>query len=227
MRRTDRLFQIINLLRSHRHAVTARRLAETLQVSERTIYRDIQTLGLSNVPIDGEAGVGYRLSRHYDLPPLVFEASEVEALLFGAKMVQAWSDQQFASSANSAMQKILAILPEQVHVPEGDVQLFVPDIDTRYRAYSEEIRSAIKKKQVLEIDYQREDAELSTRRIQPLSLVFWGRAWTVIAWCELRATYRMFRLDRILQLAETADCFTLSTEKSIDHYLQQMSDCEE
>jgi len=88
MRRTDRLFQIINLLRSHRHAVTARQLAETLQVSERTIYRDIQTLGLSNVPIDGEAGVGYRLSRHYDLPPLVFEASEMEALFSGEDLGQ-------------------------------------------------------------------------------------------------------------------------------------------
>ena len=102
MRRADRLFRIINLLRGHRQAVTARQLSEILEVSERTIYRDIQTLSLSNVPIEGEAGVGYRLSRHYDLPPLMFETNEVEALLFGVKMVQAWSDRQLASSANSA-----------------------------------------------------------------------------------------------------------------------------
>lgn len=225
MRRADRLFRIINLLRGHRHAVTARQLSEALEVSERTIYRDIQTLSLSNVPIDGEAGVGYRLSHHYDLPPLMFETSEVEALLFGAKMVQTWSDRQLASSANSAMQKILAILPKEIHVSEDDVQSFVPVIDPRYKAFSEEIRSAIRKKQILEIDYQREDKEFSNRRIQPLGLVFWGRVWTVIAWCELRNAYRMFRLDRIINLAETTEQFTLSAEKNIDHCLQQMGDC--
>lgn len=226
MRRADRLFQIINILRRHRFAVTARQLSEILEVSERTIYRDMQTLSLSNVPIDGEAGIGYRLGRQYDLPPLMFETNEIEALLFGVKMVQAWSDRQLASSANSAMQKILAILPEHLHIAEDDTRLFVPDMDARYRAYSEEIRLAIKETRVLEIDYQREDGQGSTRKIQPLSLVFWGRTWTVIAWCELRKTYRMFRLDRILKLVETGSSFTLLPEKNIDHYLQQISDCQ-
>ena len=227
MRRADRLFQLINLLRGNRRAVTARHLAERLQVSERTIYRDVQALSLSNVPIEGEAGVGYRLQKQYDLPPLMFDTSEVEALLFGARMVQAWSDKQLAASAHSAMQKILAILPDHLQRSEQDTSLLVPDfiVDARYRAYSEEIRAAIKSKQVLQLDYRREDMEFSSRRIQPLGLFFWGRAWTVIGWCELRQAYRMFRLDRIANLEMTGITFSLSKEKNIDHYLQQMLEC--
>lgn len=227
MRRADRLFQIINLLRQHRHAVTAKQLAETLQVSERTIYRDIQSLSLSNVPVDGEAGVGYRLHRKYDLPPLMFGTNEVEALLFGARMVQAWSDRELAASASLAMQKILAVLPEHLKPLQSDRRLLVPDIDSRYRAYSEEVRSAISDQKKLKLDYQDEQGQRTDRLVQPLSLVFWGKSWTLVAWCELRDDYRMFRLDRILTLAETDQHFQPSADKNIDHYLSFYTDCDE
>ncbi|MCV6606130.1 MAG: HTH domain-containing protein, partial [Porticoccaceae bacterium] len=114
MRRADRLFQILTLLRNRRTAITARQLAETLEVSERTIYRDVQSLICCGTPIEGEAGVGYRLNRQFDLPPLMFSTDEVEALLLGTRMVQAWSDQQLAAAADTAMQKILAALPDNL-----------------------------------------------------------------------------------------------------------------
>ncbi|TQV72678.1 YafY family transcriptional regulator [Exilibacterium tricleocarpae] len=227
MRRADRLFQILNLLRNRRTVITAQQLAGCLEVSERTIYRDIQALSLSGVPVEGEAGVGYRLQRHFDLPPLMFEGHEVESLLLGARMVQAWSDRQLAAAATSAMHKILAVVPDHLRHSDDELPLVVPDfhIDPEHLAFSEEIRAAIRQRQVLSIGYQRIDGEQSQRAIEPLGLFFWGLTWTVLAWCQLRQGYRTFRLDRILSLIDTGQHFTLNDHKSLNHYLNLMKDC--
>ena len=229
MRRADRLFQILNLLRNRRTVITAQQLADCLEVSERTIYRDIQALSLSGVPVEGEAGVGYRLQRHFDLPPLMFESHEVEALLLGARMVQAWSDRQLATAASSAMHKILAVVPDHLRHSDDELPLVVPDfhIAPEYIAFSEEIRSAIRQRQVLSIDYRRIDGQQSRRDIEPLGLFFWGLTWTMLAWCWLRREYRTFRLDRILSLAVSDHHFTLNDGKSLRHYLKVMKDCNE
>ncbi|HEY7819739.1 MAG TPA: HTH domain-containing protein, partial [Vicinamibacteria bacterium] len=114
MRRADRLFQIIQWLRGRRRAVTAAWLAEQLQVSERTVYRDIRDLMASGTPIEGEAGVGYRLSRDYELPPLMFDPAELEALVLGARLAAAIGDESLVRPARSALSKIEAALPAQV-----------------------------------------------------------------------------------------------------------------
>src|SRR5690349_21118123 len=111
MRRADRLFQIVQILRARR-LTTARYLAERLEVSERTVYRDMQDLSLSGVPIMGEAGVGYALKKGYDLPPLMFDYDEIEALVIGARMAAAWGSKPLAKSAHEALEKIAAVLPE-------------------------------------------------------------------------------------------------------------------
>jgi predicted DNA-binding transcriptional regulator YafY len=227
MHRAERLFQLLNLLRNRRTVMTARQMSEHLHVSERTIYRDIQALSLSGVPVEGEAGVGYRLQRHFQLPPLMFDRQEVEALLLGARMVSGWGDEQMARSANNAIQKILAVLPDHLRHSDENLPLLVPTYDDYqkiYTAHSQTIREAIRLQRQVIIDYVRADEQFSSRQIEPLGLIFWGKVWTLVAWCQLRDDYRVFRLDRIRQLATTQETFETNDQKSLKHYLNLMSE---
>lgn len=232
MKRAERLFQILNVLRNRRTAITADQLADTLETSKRTIYRDVQSLILSGVPIEGEAGVGYILHRNFDLPPLMFDPQELEALMLGIKITRAWSDKQMAAAANSALQKILAVVPPHLRQREDEFSMFVHEFAhaENLSAFSETIRPAIKELRILTIIYTREDGETSNRRIHPLGLFFWGRTWTVVAWCELRNDYRSFRLDRIKDLKVDDLTFTTNDEKCLDHYLtrerKRYADCQ-
>jgi predicted DNA-binding transcriptional regulator YafY len=225
MQRAERLLQLLNLLRNRRTVLTARQISEQLLVSERTIYRDIQSLSLSGVPIEGAAGVGYRLQRHYQLPPLMFDQGEVEALLLGARMVRGWSDAQMAKAANSAITKILAVLPDHLRHSDESLPLLVPSFDDNqvYTAHSQAIREAIRQRQVLRIEYSRVDDQFSSRLVEPLGLIFWGKVWTLVAWCQTRSSYRVFRLDRIQQLHPTGISFETRDDKSLQHYLDLMA----
>lgn len=227
MHRAERLFQLTTLLRNRRTVLTAKQLSEHLRVSERTIYRDIQSLSLSGVPIEGEAGVGYRLSHRYQLPPLMFDREEVEALLLGARMVSGWGDVDMALHANQAIQKILAVLPDHLRHSDESLPLLVPnmeEVQKFYTAHSQPIRAAIRVRQRLRIDYTRADEEQSSRTIEPLGLIFWGKVWTLVAWCHLRNDYRTFRLDRIQALEITGEHFEVSESKSLKHFLQLMKE---
>ena len=224
MRKAERLFQLVTLLKGRRLAITAKTLSETLEVSERTIYRDIQALTLSGIPIEGEAGIGYILPSHFELPPLMFSVDELMALMLGSKMVQAWSDKTLAKSAASAFEKIEAIIPE--HLQQNQTMPFiVPDfhIDKIYSNYSVIIRQAIQQFKVLKISYIDAKKDNSIREIEPLSLVFWGGTWTIIAFCKLRSHYREFRIDRIQTLNITQAQFSTSESKNITHYLEQLT----
>jgi len=222
MRKAERLFQILTLLRSRRTVITALELAEKLEVSERTIYRDIQALSLSGMPIESETGVGYRLKSSFSIPPLMFNESELEALLLGVRMVQGWSGEALGKAADSALQKIHSVLPDRLH--NQSVQqpewLLVPDMHRIKSAkYSDQLRDAIKNKYVLQIEYTREDGQQSHRDIWPLGMVYWGRTWTLIAWCEKRDDYRMFRLDRIKKLDWMNRYFETTEKCNLQHYL--------
>ncbi len=171
MQRAERLFQLLTLLRNRRTVMTARQLSEHLQVSERTIYRDVQSLSLSGVPVEGEAGVGYRLSHRYQMPPLMFDRHEVEALLLGARMVSSWGDADMAARAKQAMQKILAVLPDNLRHSDENLPLLVPhmeDVQKFYTAHSQKIREAIRLHQHVDIEYTRADEQESSRRVEPL-----------------------------------------------------------
>ncbi|WNO09516.1 YafY family protein [Teredinibacter sp. KSP-S5-2] len=222
MRKAERLFQILNLLRNRRTVLTAKQIAEKLEVSERTIYRDIQALSLSGVPIEGEAGVGYRVQRQFDLPPLMFDHDEVEALLLGVRMVRSWSDRQLAASANSALNKILAVLPSQLREVEETSPIMVPKFQEQTLAsqYSEAIRKAIKNKTMIKVHYCDAKESNSLRTLWPLGLFFWGSAWTLVAWCELRNDYRVFRLDRITKFQSLEEHFVTDPNRSLGHYLE-------
>lgn len=227
MHRAERLFQLTTLLRNRRTVLTAKQMSEHLRVSERTIYRDIQSLSLSGVPIEGEAGVGYRLSHRYQLPPLMFDREEVEALLLGARMVSSWGDTDMAIHANQAIQKILAVLPDHLRHSDENLPLLVPTMEAAqkyYTAHSQAMREAIRLQQRVMIDYARADEQQSSRTIEPLGLIFWGRVWTLVAWCHLRNDYRTFRLDRIQAIVITDEKFATSDDKSLKHFLQLMKE---
>ncbi|RYZ97740.1 MAG: YafY family transcriptional regulator [Moraxellaceae bacterium] len=222
MQRAERLFQLLTLLRNRRTVMTAKQLSEHLRVSERTVYRDIQSLSLSGVPVEGEAGVGYRLSHRYQLPPLMFDRHEVEALLLGARMVSSWGDMDMAVQAKQAIQKILAVLPDHLRHSDETLPLLVPnmeEVQKYYTAHSQTIREAIRAKQRVHVEYTRADEQQSARILEPLGLIFWGKVWTLVAWCHLRSDYRTFRLDRIKTLHVNGELFETHTTKSLKHFL--------
>ena len=206
MRRADRLFRLVELLRSRRHA-TGQWLAEQLGVSLRTLYRDIRDLSLSGVPIEGEAGVGYRLAYKLDVPPLLFDIAELEALLVGSRMVQAWGDDDLAQAATAALAKIHNVLPGLLRREAQQARLFVPSLQDHRPKRLTELRHAVRRRQIIRIGYRREDGAVSERVWWPLGLFFWGPNWTLAAWCELRGEFRNFRLDRILDLTVTDEVF--------------------
>jgi predicted DNA-binding transcriptional regulator YafY len=201
MRRADRLFRIVQHLRGRR-LTTAGFLAARLGVSLRTVYRDVRDLSLSGVPVEGEAGVGYRLRAGFDVPPLMFTLNEIEALAVGARMVEAWGGPVLADSARSAIEKIVAALPAERRLAVEQTRLYAPGfhVDAKAMQRLEAVRDAIGARCVLRLDYRDANGKPSAREIWPLALYFWGGAWTVGAWCESREDFRNFRVDRIAAL---------------------------
>ncbi|MFI0842479.1 helix-turn-helix transcriptional regulator [Mesorhizobium sp. IMUNJ 23232] len=202
MRRADRLFQIVQHFRGGR-LVTAQMLGQWLEVSERTIYRDIADLQSTGVPIDGEAGVGYIMREGFDLPPLMFTRDEIVALVAGARMVRAFGGAAMARAAEEALIKIGAVLPDgekdriartEIHTP----MWVVSDAD---RQAIDLIERAVESRTVLTLDYKDEAGRGSMRDVRPLGLWFWGKVWTLVAWCEMRRDFRAFRIDRIASVA--------------------------
>lgn len=222
MRRADRLFQIVQHLRGGR-LVRASQLAEWLEVSTRTIYRDVADLIGSGVPIEGEAGVGYVMRAGYDLPPLMFTRNEIVALVAGARMIRAWGGAGMARAAEEALVKIEAVLPEaeRARAAEVGVHAFAPEMTPALRARLDGLERAIDARKRLRLAYEDADGNATERMVRPLGVAFWGKVWTLIAWCEMRADFRMFRLDRIAT-AEPGETFAHERGKRlIDFYRTQ------
>ena len=223
MRRADRLFRIVQLLRSGR-LQTARSLAEKLQVSHRTIYRDVQDLQVSGVPITGEAGVGYTLRRDFDIPPLMFDREEIAALVLGARMVEAWGGTQLTQAANRALRKIEAVLPPTLRENIDDVLLYAPGFRApeSVRRTLDQLHAAAQEQRIVLVAYTREDGEPSVRRLHPLALYFWGGVWTLTAWCEMRTDFRNFRVDRIQHAETLAEKFTPKPGQTLSDFLKRV-----
>jgi predicted DNA-binding transcriptional regulator YafY len=220
VRRADRLFQIVQLLRTRR-VTTAAALAGELHVSERTVYRDVQDLIRSGLPIKGEAGVGYALPRSFDLPPLMFSAEEIEALVLGARIVRTWSDRDLARAAGSALEKVELALPERLRRHVAETALFAPALHMRARAAGDltPLRRAIVARRKVRLVYARADGARSERVVRPLGLFFWGDRWSTAAWCELRLAFRSFRLDRIERLVLLRDRFAPEPGRTLEDFV--------
>jgi predicted DNA-binding transcriptional regulator YafY len=199
MRRADRLFDIIQRLRVARRPVTAAMLAAELEVNQRTVYRDIATLQARRVPIDGEAGIGYVLRKGFELPPLMFTADEIEAIGVGARMVRRLRDPTLQEAAESVLAKVTVALPERLRAHVADAPIFVSD---GYAAEAcgvdlADLRGAIRDSRKLHIAYVDEGGRRTRRTIWPIAMAYYVDVTLVGAWCELRADYRNFRVERI------------------------------
>ena len=219
MRRADRLLRIVDMLRGGR-LVTAAQLAERLEVSKRTVYRDVADLVANRVPIEGEAGVGYVMRAGYELPPIMFTAEEVVAMVGGARLIRAWGGRRMGRAAEAALDKIAAVLPDPEAARAGSVHIhaFQPIEQSRETAARlDVIEGAAEAARRLAFDYRDEGGRVTRRTVRPLGLWFWGRVWTLVAWCELREDFRMFRVDRMGALAE-GERFEPDPARSMDAY---------
>ncbi|MAD17995.1 MAG: transcriptional regulator [Alteromonadaceae bacterium] len=229
MRKAERLNDIVHHLRRMHQAVTAQTLAETLEVSHRTIYRDIQDLIDSGVPILGEAGVGYVIDKKYHLPPIMFDADELEAIALGIGMVSNWTDKKFAEKAQSAYKKIQATLPAPLISELHQISTF--SAPSRYKipwvVNFTEVRECIRRKHLVSFTYTDLSEQQSQRTIRPLALISFSPIWLLAGWCELRGAYRNFRLDRISEFAKLNTRYQDEKDKSLATYLKMVKEEED
>lgn len=221
-RRADRLFDIIQLMR-RRGLIRARDLAEELEVSERTIYRDIADLMASGVPIEGEAGLGYLLRDGYDLPPLMFSEDELEALVLGARMVQSWTDPDLAKIAARALSKIDTVLPDHLQRFRENSMMLAPQRKTwgDLAVLMRDLRGAVKACRKTAITYTDAAGNATERVVRPLGLSLYGPEWHLAGWCELRDDFRTFRLDRVSGHSVLDDTFPDEPGKLLKDYYKR------
>ena len=198
-------------------------LSEELEVSERTIYRDIRDLMTTGVPIEGEAGVGYVLREGFDLPPLMFKESEIEALVLGARIVESWADPGLAHAASDVIAKVEAVLPDHLRSYMANTALLAPE-----HTYMEpitfempDLRAALRDRLKVQFSYHDRMGTGSTRTVRPLSLAYFGPVWLLAAWCELRVDFRTFRLDRINGFTVLEEKFADEAGKSLHDFLKR------
>ena len=204
MARSQRLFELIQVLRRHRQPVSGQALADELSVSLRTVYRDIQTLIGQGATIDGEAGLGFVLRPGFVLPPLMFSDEELEALVLGLRWVAQRTDASFEHAVMNALAKIAAVLPDDLrNNVEGIGLIAVPSRNADARHDLAPIRAAIRSEQMVVLDYADVKGEHTRRTIWPIALAFFENSRVLAAWCELRQDFRHFRIDRIIALHET------------------------
>lgn len=211
MSRAERLLSLIQLLRQYRHPVSGDKLAQALDISVRTLYRDVASLQAQGARIEGEPGLGYVLRPGFTLPPLMFSDEEIEALVLGSRWVADRADSRLADAARQALHKIAAVLPadlrhdldssalligpgEQVHSPDADLAL---------------MRLAIRSEKKLRFQYQDQKGAATQRTVWPFALAFFDRVRVLVAWCELRQSYRHFRADRMEAIELQADRYPL------------------
>lgn len=209
MRRADRLFQLVQLIRG-RSLSTAAYLAERLAVTSRTIYRDVADLQHQGVPIEGEAGVGYRLGAGFDLPPLMFTQDEAKALVVAVRVAQIGLDAGLAAAAEVALGKILSVLPVAARAAAESQAVYAPlnvmtSMDAGARQRLQALREAVQAQRKVHITYCDLQGIASQRTVRPLGCFYWGKVWTMAAWCESKSDFRNFRVDRI----QTSDVLAL------------------
>jgi predicted DNA-binding transcriptional regulator YafY len=203
MRRSDRLFDVIQALRSAKGPMTAATLAAQLEVTVRTVYRDIATLQARRVPIEGAAGIGYVLRRGFDLPPLMFTTEEVDAIAVGAQLVRRLRDPALQDAAASVLSKIAIVLPAQTRAYFDSAPFYVSEGNARVADGVDlsEIRSAIRDTRKIRLAYVDEQKRRTRRTVWPIALAYFVDVTLIAAWCEMRNDYRHFRTDRIETIA--------------------------
>ncbi len=198
-------------------------IAEALEVSPRTVYRDIRDMIARGVPIDGEAGVGYILRPGFDLPPLMFNEPQIEALLLGARIVQSWADPELADAAGDVIAKVREVLPEARRRHIDALTLWAPDDHHREPITIDQaaLRRAMREQRKVRFRYRDLREQVSERVVRPLVMAFYGPVWLLAAWCESRRDFRVFRLDRMSRFAVLDERFSSERGKTAADFLKQ------
>lgn len=222
MRREERLSQLVQVLR-RRRLTTAAHLAKHLEVSERTIYRDVSDLIANGVPVEGEAGVGYRMGKDFELPPLLFSLDDVEALALGMRMVRQWGDKDLSRSAKSIIGKLESVLPDSEQKKLASTALFALSfhVTDDVRRTLRNCRRAVNDRKKLNLEYRDPGGRETKRTVRPLGLFFWGQTWTLGAYCELRSGFRNFRLDRMTRARASREEFLLQSPITLEDYFRE------
>jgi predicted DNA-binding transcriptional regulator YafY len=226
MRRADRLFDIIQALRGAKRPLTAQALAARLEVTPRTVYRDIAILQARRVPIEGAAGVGYMLRRGYDLPPLMFTTDEAEAIAIGVRMVRRLRDDALHAAGESVLAKLTAVVPETMRTALAEPRIWISDGSAARPKGVDlaEIRSAIRASRKLLLRYVDEQGRSSRRTVRPIAMVYYVDATLIAAWCELRGDYRHFRVERVASCVALDAFFADQAERHRVEWLAQRKD---
>ena len=228
MRRADRLFDIIQRLRAARGPLTAAAIAEPLEVTVRTVYRDIATLQARRVPIEGAAGIGYVLRRGFDLPPLMFTAEELDAIVTGVRLVRRLRDPKLQAAADSVLAKVTTVLPEALRGHLLDAPMYVSSGSTPAAIGVDltEVRGAIHASRKLRIAYLDAQGGRTRRTIWPIAMAYYVDVTLIAAWCELRNDFRHFRVDRITRATILDERFVADHAKLLAEWLALPKDRE-
>jgi predicted DNA-binding transcriptional regulator YafY len=221
MRRADRLFRLVQLLRGRRLS-TAAWLADKLEVSMRTVYRDVADLQGQGVPIEGEAGVGYRLAGGFDLPPLMFTTLEAQALVAAVRLAQSRLDRSLALAAEDALGKIIGVLSPAARAAAEALPLYAAPWGTGRTSIERlgQLRDAAMARRRIRFDYEDAQGAATSRTARPLGCYHWESVWTLAAWCEHRAAFRSFRIDRMRTLDVLEEVFRDEPGRTLPDFLR-------
>lgn len=225
MRRAERLLRIIQILRRHRRPVRGQVMAEEVEVSLRTLYRDIADLITDGVPIRGEAGIGYVLGEGYDVPPLMFSADELEAIMLGLRWVARRGDSDLSRAAQDTSAKIGAVLPQALKPFLFDSGLMAPPVffKTVDSVDVAALRQAVREQRKVELVYRDENGKDSERVIWPIGIAYFDAQRLVIAWCELRRDFRSFRTDRMIKMTVSKDRYSERRKALLKRWSEQQT----
>lgn len=221
MRRADRLFALVQLIRGRRLS-TAAWLAQRLEVSLRTVYRDVADLQAQGVPIEGEAGVGYRLGKGFDLPPLMFTVDEAQALVVMNRLAQQWLDPGMAQAAEMAVSRVLSVMRLAQRERAVRIPVYSPPwgLNVDQQPHLQTWREACQTQHALYLLYRDAEGRDTERTVRPLGSFYWGKVWTLVGWCERRVGFRSFRLDRVQALHLTEHRFVQAEGQRLIDYLR-------
>lgn len=220
MSRSTRLLQLMQLLRTLPSPVRGHDLAEALEISLRTLYRDIEALRASGAIIDGEAGYGYMLEEDPALPPMMFSRDEMEALVLGLREVNEIADPVLAAAARDALSKLRACLPPRMRQELESAVLHVKHFNDKEHLQIDAgtVRKAARDETIAVISYLDLNSNRTTRPVKPLSIVYMDNNSVLLAWCGMRQAFRIFRMDRI-------EAITLTDQSFRPHRAALLRDC--
>ncbi len=223
MNRIDRLFGILVLLQSKKF-VPAEKISEKFRISIRTVYRDVKALSESGIPISFEQYRGYFIVQGYFLPPVSFTMEEASAFLLMETMLPGFADKSIQKNFSAGLNKVKAVMrsqeKDQLENLTENIKMQVPERLYSDLEYMSALQTAISEKSIIEIQYSNNKEEISSRKLEPLGLIFYAFSWHLIGWCHLRLDYRDFKISNIKKLHNTGIGFTKSHHITMDEYMK-------